>query len=63
MEIFLLDDLTVCGDAKSITFLWNTGKEFLWFELHLPEDLIYVVQSHAYEDTHVNLVIVYAMDY
>ena len=43
MGIFLLDDLMVCGNAKSITFLQNTRKEFLWFELHLPRDLIYVV--------------------
>ena len=63
METFLLDDLTVCGDAKSISFLWNTGKEFLWFELHLLRDSIYVVWSHTYEDTHVNLTMAYGVDY
>ena len=63
MGIFLLDNLMVCGNTKSITFLWNTGKEFLQFELHLTEDSIYVVWSHTYEDTHVNLTLVYAVDY
>ena len=63
MGTFLLDDLMVHDDIKSITFLWNTRKEFLWFELHLPRDSIYVVQSHTYEDTHGNPTIVYAVDY
>ena len=63
METFLLDDLMIHGNAKSISFLWNTGKEFLQFKLHLSRDSIYVVQSHTYEDTHVNLTIVYAVDY
>ena len=63
MGTFLLDNLMVHGDAKSITFLWNTGKEFLWFKPHLPGASIYVVYSYAYEDTHVNLTTVYAVDY
>ena len=63
METFFLDDLTVYGNAKSIIFLWNIRKEFLWFKPHLPRDLIYIVYSHAYEDTHVNLTTVYAVDY
>ena len=63
MRTFLLDDLMAHGDAKSISFLWNTGKEFLQFELCVPRDSIYVVQSHTYEDTHVNLTTVYAVDY
>ena len=63
MGTFLLDNLTVHGDAKSISFLQNTEKEFLQFESCLPRDSIYVVQSHAYEDTHVNLTTVYAVDY
>ena len=37
--------------------------EFLWFELYLPKDSIYVVCSQAYEDTHVNLTTIYAVDY
>ena len=53
----------VHGDAKSITFLWNTKKGFLQFEPHLPRDLIYIVLSYTYEDTHVNLTTVYAVDY
>ena len=43
MGTFLLDNLTVCGNAKSITFLQNTRKEFFQFKLHLPRDSIYVV--------------------
>ena len=39
MGTSLLNNLTVHGNAKSITFLQNTGKEFLWFKLHLPGDL------------------------
>ena len=63
MGTFLLDDLMVHGNAKSITFLQNTRKEFLQFGPHLSRDSIYIVQSHIYEDTHVNLTIVYAVDY
>ena len=29
MGTYLLDNLTVNGDAKSITFLWNTREEFV----------------------------------